>query len=468
MRKILFFILFMLCLTYIHGKPDIQLSDVNVYSELKSKLSDNTNKLSKNYEIFQEVNFKLKSQITEDLSAWIKFKSEYLQFHWKKDDRFLFINSMALEYQLNPVSKMMLGSIMVNYSPYVAMSFPWVHDLFRGLAFEYTSYQLYIHTFIANNGDNPDETTWSPPVDFDLDYRFIDKGYDAKGQQQEYPTLWAGLKATYAMDRNPVFTPDLTFYYFRENYTKRDYKSGYVDINDNNICGLELNFNLLDYAEFKNFGALTMNKTDKYTAITNYYGAGKTRMDYDKMEYGKYYAGKLRMEIDDIFSGLLYQFNTRGFIEYEYVDSLYHPTYMNQNLDNRTINPYDNVFSGREGAWVGVEQHVGLGFYPGVGYQRYLYKNSYYHNFPDGSVFTEKQITLKNDLIRQFRVFFIYQMIEMAKGTLPEGEKKMNSFYIRIQSDIVNNVYLELEYSRNKEYFERYDEMLIKFFVWGW
>ncbi|MBU1077652.1 MAG: hypothetical protein KKH98_10190, partial [Spirochaetes bacterium] len=404
----------------------------------------------------------------ENLSAWVKFKSEYVQFHWKKDDRFLFINSMALEYQVSPVAKILLGSIYVDYSPYVAMSFPWVHDLFRGFGFEHNSYKLKVHAFIANNGDNPDESGWSPPVSFDLDYRFIDKGYNASGQNSEYPTLWAGSKIRYTFTRNAVFTPDIALIYLRENYTKRDYPEGYVDINDNNIFGAEFNFNLLDYINFKNVGAITLNKTDKYTAYSNFFGEGKARLDFEKGEYYKYHGGNIRCEIDDLFAGLLHQFNTRAFYEYEKVDPLYHPTYMNQNLDNRSINPYESVISGREGYWAGGEQNIGFGFFAGGGYQYYVYKKSYYHKFPDSAIFTEKQITLKNELLGEFRIFFVYQIREMLRKTLPEGQKKMNSFYLNIKSDIVHNVALELEYVKNKDFYEKYDEIAIKFLVWGW
>ena len=469
MKKLLI-IIFLLGIfsDHIYSNPGVELSDVNIYNEMKSKLSGNTNQLNRNYEVFQEVSFKLKSGITERLSAWVKFKSEYVQFHWKKDDRFLFVNSMALTYKVSPVSELILGSIDVNYSPYIAMSFPWVHDLFRGIAFKYNSYKLYINIFFANNGDNPDETTWSPPVSFDLDYRMIDKGYDASGKHEEYPTLWAGSKIHYKFNRNYYFTPDIAIIYLRENYTKKDYPSGYADIIDNSVFGCEFNFNLFDYIDFKNTGAATLNLTRKYTATTNYFGKGKHKFEYDKTEFNKYYAGKLRCEINDFLSGLLNQYNTRVFYEYESVDPLYHPNYMNQNLDNRSINPYDNVLSGRQGHWTGLEQNIGLGFFIGGGYQYYRYNESYYHKFPARAIFTEKQITLKNDFLKQFKLFFIYQIRRMEKGTMPQGETKMNSFYIRIKSDIVEGVFCELEYAKNKDYYINYDELAIKFLVWGW
>ncbi len=450
------------------ASPDIQLTDLNIYSELKSKLSGNTNLAYQPYEVFQEVSFKIKSHITEKLSAWIHFKSEYVQFHWKKEDRFLFINAGAVEYNITPVAKLIFGSIYVNYSPFIAMSYPWVINLFRGIGFEYKTYRFYLHTFIANNGDNPDESTWEPPVNFDLDYRLIDLGYESETKSKQYPTLWGGCKLKYTFQRNPVFTPTFAFIYIRENYTKKDYPAGYVDVNDNNVFGIEFNFNLLDYVLFKNTGAVTLNKTDKYTVYTNYFGEGKHKLDFLRMDYDKYYAYKTRMEINDLFYGLFKQYNTFLFFEYEKVDPYYHPTYMNQNLDNRTINPYENIYSGREGFWAGIEQNIGYGFFIGIGYQRYLYKWSYYHNFPDGSIFTEKQIILKNQLYKTFRLFFIYQIREMERGTLPEGGKRMNSFYLRIQSDIIDNVYFEIEYNKNKNYYENYDEVLLKFLVWGW
>ncbi len=466
--KILLIIIFLLQNISIYGNPDIQLTDINIYNELKSKISANTNLPNKNYEIFQDISFKLKSNITKDLAAWVLFKSEYVQFHWKKDNRFLYINAAAIEYNINPVSKLIFGSMYIDYSPYIIKSYPWVIDLFRGIGFEYKNYKLYIHSFIANNGDNPDESTWDTPVTFDLDYSKIDKGYTSADKHSEYPSLWFGTKAVYKFDRNEYFTPSIGLIYLRENYTKKDFPAGYVDIYDNNIFGTELNFTLFDYITVKNTGAVTLDKTDKYTAVSNYYGENKPRLEYSKMEYNKYTAGKIRFEINDLFMGIFNQFNTRAYYEYEKVDALYHPNYMEQNLDNRTINPYENVYSGREGYWAGIEQHLGFNFYFGVGYQYYVYRASYYHNFPDGSIFTEKQIFLKNEIYKPLRLFIIYQMRDMLRGTLPDGNKKMNSFYIRLQSDIINNVYMELEYNKNKNYYENYDEMLIKFMVWGW
>ena len=468
MKRVIYLIFILFFVATLQGAPDISLTDLNIYNELKSKISRNTNLANKAYEIFQEVSFKINANITSEIFTYVKLKSEYVQFHWKKDKRFLYINSAAIIYQFSPVAKLIFGSLNINYSPYIAMSFPWVEDLFRGIGFEYKNYRFYVHTFIANNGDNPDETTWDPPASFDLDYRYIDKGYNSKGQHNEYPTLWAGFKIKYSFKRNYYFTPIFSFIYFRENYTKRDYAAGYVDINDNNIFGLEVNLKTFDYLTIKSTGAITLNKIDKYDSYTNFFGQSKTKLEFNREEYNKYYAGKIRLEINDLFVGLFNEYNTRCFYEYEKVDPFYHPTYMNQNLDNRTINPYENVYSGREGYWTGFEQNIGYGFFIGFGYQRYIYNWSYYHNFPDGSIFTEKQIILKNELSKKFRLFFIYQIRRMEKGTLPEGNKKMNSFYLRIRSDIINNVFLEIEYNKNKNYFVNYDEMQIKFLVWGW
>ena len=85
---------------------------------------------------------------------------------------------------MNPISKIIVGSIFINYSPYIVMSYPWIHDLFLGLGYEYRSYKLEIYSFIGGNRDNPDETTWTPPVSFNLDYRYIEKGYNTKNQKK--------------------------------------------------------------------------------------------------------------------------------------------------------------------------------------------------------------------------------------------------------------------------------------------
>lgn len=446
-----------------------ELTDIGIYSEIKNKLSSNTNLQNKNYESFQEVKFNLKAYLLEGLSAWVNFKSFYSQLHGNRFSRFMYADAAALEYETTPASKLMLGYIYVNYSPYIAMSFPWVRNIFRGIAFEYNSCQWYGHVFAANNSENPKEADWDTPVTFDLDYRFVkDPAYVKNNTLQDVPSIWAGSKLRYSFTRNETFTPDIALIYFRENYVKRDRAAGYNDVNANNILGTELNFNLLDYLVMKNTGAVTFNRADKYEIKTNYLGTGGDAVTNTRSVSSRYTGGKIRLEFPDLLVRAFGHYNTRGFAEYEKVDPDFHPTYMNQNLDNRSINPYDNVYSGREGFWAGIEQNLGSGFYLGAGYQRYLYRTSYYHHFPGGAVFTEKQIMLKNDLNKQLRLFFIFQAQKMLKGTLPDGEREMNSFYVRLQSDIVDSIYLELEYCRNKNYKKNYDEMLIKFFVWGW
>ncbi|MDD5066722.1 MAG: hypothetical protein PHF84_06705 [bacterium] len=469
---LILFFTFSFC-TCLRAGLDLQLTDCDIYSELKNKLSNNTNMVSKNYETFQEVKFKIKFYPMDKLTIWALFKAQYAQFHWGRDSKLLYVDAATAEYETTPVSKLMLGYINVNYSPYVAMSFPWVNSIFRGLSFEYNSYQFYMHVFAANNSENPDEANWDHPVTFDLDYRKnISRSFTRTENGvtvfRDLPSLWTGSKIRYAFRRNPWFTPDIAFIFFRENYLKKDNASGYWDVNANNIFGAEINFNLFDYITFKNTGAVTLNGTEKYNVRTNAFGPGRDDVRYTNTQTSRYFGGKLMLEINDMLAGTFGQYNTRGFCEYEKVESDYHPTYMNQNLDNRTINPYDTVFSGREGYWAGVEQNIGLGFFLGAGYQHYLFRKSWYHDFPDGAIFTEKQVTLKNEFIRQFRVFFIFQIQEMLKKTFPGGEKAMNSFYIRIQSDIVNNVYMELEYNRNKNYKKNYDEMMVKFLVWAW
>lgn len=448
--------------------PIFELTDLNVYTELKSRLSRNPLFPYHPFEVFQEVSFKVKSKISDELLLWLRFKSKYAQFHWKRTDRLILLDAGALEYRPFPVGKLAVGSVYVDYSPYIVMCYPWIMNRFLGLSFEYNTYKFYFHTFVAIDRENPDESSWEPPVDFDLDYSLIDLGYESEKEHRWYLPIWVGCKLTYNFGRNFYFTPATSIIFLREHYTKRDYNAGYVDINTNEVVGFELNFTLFDYAKFNNIFATTWNQIDKYSVDLDYFGEGKHRLLFSEVAYGNYSALKTRMEINDAFLGLFGQYNTVLFLEYEKVDPLYHPVYMNQNLDNRTINPYENIYSGREGIWCGIYQNIGRGFFIGLGYQRYLYRQSYYHSFPDGAIFTEKQIILKNNLYKSFRLFFIYQIRQMERGTLPEGGKTMQSFYLRLESDVTDNIYLGIEYSKNKNFYTNYDELLLKSLVWGW
>jgi hypothetical protein len=469
MKKILFLIFFIFA-QQTFAKV-VELYDGFVYNELKSRISKNPNQDNKPNEIFQQLEFKLRLNIIEEIQGYALFKTEYCQFHWKKDERRLFINSFGLKFFLNPIAYFTLGSLYVDLNPYILKSYPWITDIFRGASFTFEKAFFKFYSFIANNSQNPDESNWEAIYNnygLDYDYSTINLG-----NNNENPSLWWGLKLFHQSERKYFLTYNFTIIYLHENYQLNDNLYNKSSIFNNDIIGLETTLKFFDYINL-NFFLSPMRKYIKnYSFISNTTTGAKT-FNYENKEIKKCGAYKTEIYCEDILGNIFNQYDTSFYFKYENVDMLYRPIYMDSHLENRTIEFEANVFNGRRGYFTKIEQFLGWGLKVGFGYQVYNYdykfRNENVYNFyglgKNPTIF-EKQIRISEKISKKFRLQFIYQIREIKDGLFAHNDDKLNSFFIRIESDPIDNMFVAIEYAYNNNYLKNFNELLVKLMVWG-
>lgn len=470
-KRVIILILF---LPLILNSKVLEFYDGFMYSELKSRYSANTNFPNKLNEVFQQIEMKLRLNITSKLEGYAFFKTEYCQFHWKKEDRLFFLNSMGVKYKINPVTEIKLGSMSINYSPYVIFAYPWFTDIFRGLEFKIDRSDLTFQTFIANNGEDPDESLWlqdNPDVNTNInfDYSTINLGYDEKGVKQEHPTIWGGIYLRKSLERNEFLTPEFKLYYLYENYQIEDTQA-WAEVHKNHIVGSEANLLFFNWIDLDIFGAVSLNQKDIYTINTNYFGSNRDFYQFKETQKEKYPdAIAVSAEIKDFWGRFLGTHNLKLKYRYESVDAEFNPRYMQGNLvDTRTVNPEKFVYNGRKGFSLVLMQDLIMGLSAGYGYSKYTYNRSSRFNFATGATIIENSIRVSLVLSKMFRLHFIYLFNSIKDGFFPDGSNKIDSYYILFEGDIIDNLFVAIEYGKDWNYYKDYSQLMVKFMMWGW
>lgn len=167
-----------------------------LYSELKSQFSHNTNLANNFNEGFQQAEFNARLNFTEQFKGYAFFETGYSEFTWGRDTRYFNINSYGLKYQFDPVTGVKLGSLFVNYSPYIIAAFPWFTATFRGLQFNLDRSDLTFNAFIANNQDTTIESSSRITSQINIVSNVVQYHYDSINlgdNNKANPTIWVAF-----------------------------------------------------------------------------------------------------------------------------------------------------------------------------------------------------------------------------------------------------------------------------------
>ncbi len=496
MRNKIFVILLCLIPLISHAKV-LEFYDGYMYSELKGRYSKNTNFPNKLNEVFQQIEMKMKLNITTNIEGYGFFKTQYAAFHSKKEDRLFYINSLGVKYKFSPVAELKLGSMLVNYSPYILFAYPWYTDTFRGIEFKVDRNDLTFQVFAAFNGEDPDESVWqesNPHFSTNIDYGYntIDIGYDEKGIRQTYPAIWGGIYLRKSFERNEFLMPEFKLYYLYENYQINNISEFYSQVFNNHIAGAEIDLTFLSWINFDMLYSACLKKYDEYTINEDYYGFGKDFYELNKTVKQEYPdAVVVKTKINDFWGNILGAHNLRLEHKYESLDYDYNPVYMAGNsYDTRTLQlPGDTIVSGRKcNSFVIMQdfamdisdENIKKGISVGYGYSQYIINYpviennirpssymSFSHSFKDITII-EQSIRTSLVLSKMFRIHFKYYLNKIKNGLFPGSLDKINSFHILYEGDIIDNLFFQVEYGENLNYYENYSQLLIKLMIWGW
>ncbi len=463
--KKLFIITILLFLPFIIKAKIVEFYDGFMYAELKGRYSKNTNFPNKLNEGFQQIEMKMRLYIATNVEGYALFKSEYVQFHWKKENRYFLVNSLGVKYIFNPVTELKLGSMTVNYSPYLLFAYAWFTDIFRGIEFKLDRNDLTIQAFIANNGEDPDEASWLenlPTFNTNVNYTYnkIDLGYNQKGVIQTFPTIWAGAHFRKAFGRKESLFPALQFYYLFENYQIDNKPELYSQVYKNHYGAVEADLLLLNWINADLLYSTCLRSYAQYSIQSHYFGTNTYLYTLNNNSIKKPHAIALSGRIDDFFGSFLGTHNLSIEGKYESIDRDYNPIYMEGNIfDKRSLTlPETSTFSGRKRISVILMQDLIGGLAAGIGYSKYELDYTT----------IEKSIRASLILSKMFRLQARYYRNTAEKGTFPEGLSKIDSYYLLYEGDIIDNIFFVVEYGQNINYYKNYSQLIVKLMMWGW
>lgn len=451
----------------------IEFYEAVVFTMAKSRFSCNTNFPNKANEIFQQLELKMRVNLSEKLFIYTLFKSEYSQFHWKRDDRDFFINSLGAAYKSKANINVKIGSLYLNYSPYLLKNYPWEGDIFRGLEFSFQYSGFSLQTFIANNGVNPEESGLFdavPTIDvnIDRDYSTIDMGYTSAIEQKMRPTWWYGGKVDYKMPENDIFSFDSSAMFLNEELQYTSLKDLYSQVSKNRYVLGEINLDFFKYLKCNGIYGVSFSKIDNYTIQTNFFDIDKHLFNKKSDSHFQPVVWNAGIEIPSIAGKYVGIFQTAIELNYNKLDEKYAPVYLDNKYQiRRSFNPEDNSYSGREGYFGIVRQYFLKKTSIGYGYKEHKFKFNEIVPFLENGTAVEHQIRLEETYLKQFQLKFIYQFQKAKKGTFSNGVKKMNAFYIAAKSEFFEHISLEIEYANNLDYYKDFDQLAVKLLIWG-
>lgn len=466
-----------------------------MYSELKGRYSKNTNFPNKLNEVFQQIEMKMRLNITTNVEGYGFFKTQYAAFHSKKEDRLFYINSLGVKYKFNPSTELKVGSMMVNYSPYVLFAYPWYTDIFRGVEFKIDQHDFTFQTFIAQNAEDPAESGWvddNPGFTTNVDYRYneINTGKDSKGVTQSHPAIWGGMHLRKTFPRNNFILPQVSIYYLYENYQIDNSTDSWSQVYNNHLAGSQVDIKLFNWIKADYLFALLYKDYDIYNYIKN---TNTGSYDYTYSHNVKKRNPKAHVfhgTIDDLWAGSMGMNYLKIKYTYEKLDFDYDPIYMEgYMLNRRSLAVAEEIaINGQKRNSVIALQGIGLDntiedikkeLVVGYGYSRYsldhrvtdctrpsLYVGFDYNN--QDITIIEQSIRFHLILSKMFRFHIRYFMNKIEQGLFPQGKEKLNSFVIKYEGDIIDNVGLVVEYGDSFNFYEDYKQLLVKLMVWGW
>lgn len=451
----------------------IEFYDASLYTQLKSRYSVNTNFPNKSNELFQQLTLKLRVNLKENLFIYSVFKTEYSQFHWQRDDRNFFLNSLGAEYKGEPHINFKVGSLFLNYSPYLLKNYPWEGDIFRGIEFIYNQSTFSFQSFVANNGDDPDEGELIdaiPTIDnkIDRDNSTIDLGYNELDKKKERPCWWYGGKIEYKTPPSETFVVGLGLIGLNEEFqfTSEEYNNSQVYQNQY-AYGI-MDFNFFQYLSLNGHYSKTYSKVDHYNVYTNHYADDKHLF---KKESSKRYEPefwKAGAEIKSLLGNSVDIYRTSVAVVYDKLDERYTPRYLDSKYQTRrSFDPEINVYSGRKGYFIVAKQFIFKETSIGYGYKEHQFRKSEIIPFLNYGKAVEHQIRFEEDYFSFLHLKFIYQLQQAKKGTFADGKKELNAFYIQTKGDIIDHVMLEIEYAKNLDYYKGFDQFSMKLLIWG-
>lgn len=296
------------------------------------------------------------------------------------------------------------------------------------------------------------------------------------------------LRKTFA--RTELFQPELKFYYLYENYQLTAVNS-YSQVFKNHFGGIDLNSTFFGWLYLDYFYAATIENYDQYLVQTSasgqnsYFSEGSVQNKYPKVIV-------FNSKIDNLWFDLLGDEQLKVEYKYENIDYNYNPIYMDGNIavESRVlVLPEDFSINGRkkqsivftQDLWRDMkEEKIRKGLSVGYGYAKYTVDSrimenainpTFYYSFIPGngnSVITEYSYRFSLILSKLFRLTGRYFISSINNGTFPDGESNLDYFHLKCDSDIMDNMFLTVEYAKNFNYFKNYSVLYVKIGIWGW
>lgn len=150
------------------------------------------------------------------------------------------------------------------------------------------------------------------------------------------------------------------------------------------------------------------------------------------------------------------------------MDQNYSPIYLDNPYQvRRSFDPDINIYSGRRGGIIILRQFFYKDTSIGYGYKNYSFAYNDIIPFLDGGRSIEHQIRLEEDYYKYFHLKVVYSYQHAEQATYSDGVTKINTVYVHVKSDFMDHVSLEIEFAKNLDYYENFDQLAIGLAIWG-
>lgn len=459
-------ILLSLSLPMLLTAANLEFYEGYLYSELDARYSKNSAVANARNETVQKIETKIRWNIAPRIQLNGQAESEWMQFHWEKGKRHFMFSTLRADYSLSEVWKISLGSLQVNFADYIFFSEPWHRDIFRGAMVKYEDKYNLAEGFIANNTesyvslrDDPRDFTNLAPRQFEYQYNFIDLGLNSEGERIRKPTVWAGVHFRKAFMRNNYFTPTIGVMYVHENYAKFDSSSNTAWVHQNDAVGFEGKAKVLNWADIEVFTAMMFNNYEEYDL------SGPTSVRVNSVRSDMITASlglRLFLHIPDLLGKILTYYDLSVQAEYLDLDPDYDPLYRKGTIfDERNSDDQQLLLAPMEFFNVRISQKLSRSLSIGWQYGEYLYRN-----VPQR--ISEYEIFLNFALNKKFRIGGSYYFDHAISKQFFDGRRWMERWSVKFESDILDNVFMTVGYSHNKDFNIDYDSFKIQLMMWGW
>ncbi len=454
-------------------KKLIEFYDGSVYTESKTRFSVNSNFPNMALTIFQQLELKFRANFSDSFDMDGLFKTEYSLFNKARDTRRLFINSLTAYFHIRFNLSLKLGSLFLNYSPYLLINYPWEKDIFRGCEVKYSAAGWDLQAFAANNGVDPAESELFdavPSINLNVnrDYSTIDLGYSDPSTHNEKSTWWYGGQIAYKAPNSFSLPFSIRCIFLNEQLQNTALFDNASRVFDNKYIFSELNFNIMEYAKPDLLACVCFSHVDSYAIQSNYYGTSKNLFSRTGTTNYLPLAFKAGFQIPNLLVTKIENFRTALDIAYDRLDQRYTPVYLdNQFQIRRSFDPDINVYSGHEGILAVVRQYFFRKTSLGYGYKQYKFSfNEMVPSLQNGTL-QEHQIRFEEEYFKFFKIKAIYQIQEAVDASFPGGVKNLNAAYVKVYGNILGSILLEVETAWNLNYYKGFNQLAVKMTIWG-